>query len=65
LTNDLTNAQRGTHPGRPPNIRPVVVRSRYPFLNKQRHRWFVRIVVPADVRDIIGQSIFKVPTGHL
>jgi hypothetical protein len=22
------------------------------------------MVVPADVRDIIGQSIFKVPTGH-
>ena len=41
-----------------------MVRSRYPYLVKQRHRWFVRMVVPADVRDIIGQSIFKVPTGH-
>lgn len=41
-----------------------MVRSRYSYLIKQRPRWFVRIVVPPDVRDIIGQSIFKVPTGH-
>lgn len=53
MTNDLPNTD-----GR------EVVRSRYPYLVKQRHRWFVRKVVPADVRDIIGQAIFKVPTGH-
>ena len=41
-----------------------MVRSRYPYLLQQRRRWFVRMVVPADVRAIIGQSIFKVPTGH-
>lgn len=41
-----------------------MVRSRYPYLVQQRRRWFVRMVVPPDVRDIIGQSIFKVPTGH-
>jgi integrase len=41
-----------------------LVRSHYPYLLQQRRRWFVRMVVPADVRDIIGQSIFKVPTGH-
>jgi integrase len=41
-----------------------MVRSRYPYLLRQRRRWFVRMVVPADVRAIIGQSIFKVPTGH-
>lgn len=41
-----------------------MVRSRYPYLAKQRHRWFVRMIVPADVRDIIGQSVFKVPTGE-
>jgi site-specific recombinase XerC len=41
-----------------------MVRSHYPYLLQQRRRWFVRMVVPADVRDIIGQSIFKVPTGH-
>jgi integrase len=41
-----------------------MVRSRYPYLVQQRRRWFVRMVVPADVRDIIGQAIFKVPTGH-
>src|SRR5947209_1287749 len=40
-----------------------MVRSRYSHLIKQRHRWFVRLVVPADVRNVIGQSIFKVPTG--
>ena len=42
----------------------MMVRSHYPFLLQQRRRWFVRMVVPADVRGIIGQSIFKVPTGH-
>ena len=42
----------------------MMVRSHYPYLLQQRRRWFVRMVVPADVRDIIGQSIFKVPTGH-
>lgn len=41
-----------------------MVRSHYPHLLKQRRRWFVRMVVPVDVRDIIGQSVFKVPTGH-
>ena len=41
-----------------------MVRSRYPYLTKQRHRWFVRMIVPPDVRDIIGQSVFKVPTGQ-
>ena len=41
-----------------------MVRSHYPHLLQQRRRWFVRMVVPADVRGIIGQSIFKVPTGH-
>src|ERR1700728_272167 len=42
----------------------MMVRSHYPYLLQQRRRWFVRMVVPVDVRDIIGQSIFKVPTGH-
>jgi hypothetical protein len=41
-----------------------MVRSHYPHLLQQRRRWFVRMVVPVDVRDIIGQSVFKVPTGH-
>src|SRR5262245_32366559 len=41
-----------------------MVRSRYSYLIKQRHRWFVRMVVPADVRELVGQTIFKVPTGH-
>src|ERR1700683_4534486 len=42
----------------------ALVRSQYPYLLQQRRRWFVRMMVPSDVRDIIGQSIFKVPTGH-
>jgi integrase len=41
-----------------------MVRSRYPYLIQQRHRWFVRMVVPPDVRDIIGQAILKVATGE-
>jgi integrase len=41
-----------------------MVRSRYPYLLQQRHRWFVRMVVPPDARAVIGQSIFKVSTGH-
>jgi site-specific recombinase XerD len=41
-----------------------MVKARYPYLVQQRHRWFVRMVVPPDVRQIIGQAIFKVPTGH-
>jgi hypothetical protein len=40
-----------------------MVRSRYPYLTKQRHRWFVRMVVPADVQNIIGKAVFKVATG--
>lgn len=39
-------------------------RSRYPYLVQQRQCWFVRMVVPADVREIVGQAVFKVPTGH-
>jgi integrase len=35
---------------------------RYPFLMQQGHAWFVRMVVPPDVRHLIGKSIFKVAT---
>ena len=41
-----------------------MVKSRYPYLIQQRRRWFVRMVVPPDVREIIGRSIIKVPTGR-
>jgi site-specific recombinase XerD len=41
-----------------------MVRSHYPYLIQQRHRWFVRMVVPPEVRDIVGQAIFKVATGE-
>jgi hypothetical protein len=33
-----------------------MVRTLSPCLAKQRHRRFVRMVVPADVRDIIGKA---------
>lgn len=41
-----------------------MVKSRYPYLVQQRRRWFVRMAVPSDVRALIGQAVFKVPTGH-
>jgi hypothetical protein len=41
-----------------------MVRLHYPLLVAAAPRWFVWLVVSADVRDIIGQSIFKVTTGH-
>jgi len=41
-----------------------MVRSRYPYLIQQRRRWFVRMAVPTDVREIIGKAVFKVPTGE-
>jgi hypothetical protein len=55
----LTNAQAANGGGS-----GVCGQVHYPYLLQQRRGWFVRMVVPADVRDIIGQSIFKVPTGH-
>ncbi|HET7879631.1 MAG TPA: tyrosine-type recombinase/integrase [Acetobacteraceae bacterium] len=42
----------------------TMVRARYPYLIQQRRRWFVRLVVPPDVRDIVGQAIFKIATGE-
>jgi integrase len=39
-----------------------MVRSHYPYLIKQRHRWFVRIIVPPELRDIVGQSVLKEAT---
>jgi integrase len=35
---------------------------RYPHLMQQGHVWFVRMVVPPDVRGLIGKSIIKVAT---
>jgi integrase len=40
-----------------------MVKAHYQHLVLRRLRWFVRIVVPADVRDIIGQTIFMKTTG--
>jgi site-specific recombinase XerD len=34
----------------------------YPHLIQQRRVWFVRIVVPADVRGMLNKSIYKVTT---
>ena len=41
-----------------------MTRSSYPYLIQQRHRWFVRVVVPPDLRGIVGHAIFKVATGE-
>lgn len=46
------------------NVGPVMVKSRYHYLVQQRNRWFVRIIVPPEVREILGVSVFKVPTGQ-
>jgi integrase len=37
---------------------------RYPHLILHRRRWMVRLIVPADVRSLIGQSVFKISTGE-
>ena len=39
-----------------------MVRSHYPYLVRQRHRWFVRMVVPPELRGIVGQAILKAAT---
>jgi hypothetical protein len=35
---------------------------KYRHLMQQGHVWFVRMVIPPDVRDLIGKRIFKVAT---
>ena len=42
---------------------PPMVKTHYEHLVQRRLRWFVRIVVPVDVRDIIGQTILMKTTG--
>jgi hypothetical protein len=37
---------------------------RYPHLILHRRRWMVRMIVPADVRPLLGQSVFKISTGE-
>jgi len=37
---------------------------RYPHLVLHRRRWMVRLIVPADVRSVIGQSVFKISTSE-
>jgi hypothetical protein len=37
---------------------------RYPYLIRQDGLWYIRIVVPADVRPLIGKNVFKIPTGQ-
>jgi integrase len=34
-----------------------MVKAHYPHLVLRRHRWFVRIIVPADVTDVIGKKV--------
>ena len=44
-------------------LEPPMVKTHYEHLVQRRLRWFVRMVVPADVRDIIGQTILMKTTG--
>jgi integrase len=37
---------------------------RYPHLVLHRRRWMVRMIVPGDVRPLVGQSVFKISTGE-
>jgi hypothetical protein len=37
---------------------------RYPHLVQHRRRWMVRLIVPRDVRPLLGQSVFKISTGE-
>ena len=37
---------------------------RYPHVVLHRRRWMVRLIVPADVRPVVGQSVYKVSTGE-
>ena len=37
---------------------------RYPHLVLHRRRWMVRLIVPADVRPVLGQSVYKISTGE-
>ena len=37
---------------------------RYPHLVLHRRRWMVRLIVPVDVRPVIGQSVYKISTGE-
>ncbi len=47
-----------------PSEGEALARSHYPYLIRQRHRWFIRMVVPPDLRDIVGHGIFKIATGE-
>jgi hypothetical protein len=37
---------------------------RYPHLFLHRRRWMVRLIVPGDVRPLLGQSVVKISTGE-
>ena len=40
-----------------------MVKTHFQHLVERRQRWFVRMVVPAGVREIVGQTIFMKTTG--
>jgi hypothetical protein len=37
---------------------------KYPFLVLHRRKWIVRMIVPPDVRAVIGQTVFRISTGE-
>jgi hypothetical protein len=40
------------------------VAAKYPYLIRHRRKWVVRMIVPADVRDLVGQGAFRISTGE-
>jgi integrase len=51
-----------TTPSWPPKARGNM--GRYPHMVLHRRRWMVRLVVPADVRPVLGQTVYKISTGE-
>jgi len=41
-----------------------MVGSRHPHQVQRRPRWFLRIVAPADLSEIVRPAVLKVPAGH-
>jgi hypothetical protein len=38
--------------------------SKYRYLVQHRRKWIVRMTAPAEVRAIIGQTVFRASTGE-
>jgi|GEM_PF-3444557 len=38
--------------------------ARFPHLMQRHHKWFVRMIVPADVQSVLGKTVLSAPTGE-